>query len=69
MKEILIVDKNSNLLLTWLEWEETVVDNSLKIETDWEKLIIVVDAELSIGKVKTDWLSYYKDWKELDENF
>ena len=58
MKEILIVDKNSHLLFNWFGWEEMVVDNKLRVSSNWEKLAIVIDAEISEWKLKTDGINY-----------
>jgi hypothetical protein len=65
MNEILIVDKNSKLLLSYKEWEDIIVNERLKIETDWNKLVIIVDADIAEWNIKTDWKKYYEDWKAI----
>jgi len=64
MNEILIVDKNSKLLLSYKEWEDIIVNERLKIETNWNKLVIIIDADIAEWNIKTDWIKYYEEWNE-----
>jgi hypothetical protein len=64
MNEILIVDKNSKLLLSYKEWEDVIVNERLKIETNWNKLVIIIDADIAEWNIKTDWIKYYEEWNE-----
>jgi len=41
------IDKNSKLLLSYKEWEDIIVNERLKIETNWNKLVIIIDADIA----------------------